>query len=94
MRLFFWRKPRTIKVSERELELIRKAQAEAAGKTVEELDSDDNMPPTALNQMVGKRNGKGFKNLTFSGNLFETNLVDDINKRFEDSELIEKRKRS
>jgi hypothetical protein len=44
--------------------------------------------------MVGKRNGKGFKNLTFSGNLYETNLVDDINKRFEENELIEKRKRS
>jgi hypothetical protein len=94
MRLFFWRKPRTIKVSAREAELIRKAQAEVAGKTFDELDSDDNMPPTALNQMVAKRNGKGFKNLTFSGNLYETNLVDDINKRFEDNELIEKQKRS
>ena len=92
MRIFFWRKPRIIQVSERELELIRRAQAEAAGVTVEELDSQDNMPPTALNMAVAKRNGRGFKNLTSPGNGFETNLVDEINQRFADNEINEKRK--
>jgi len=93
MRIFFWRKPRRILVSDRELELIKKAEAEVGRQKVGDLDSDDNMPPTALKMMVAKRNGKGFKNLTFSGNLYETNLIDDINKRFADNELIEKQKR-
>jgi hypothetical protein len=94
MRFLFWRKPRVIQVSAREFELIRKAQAEAAGQTGDELDSDDNMPPTALNMLVAKRSGKGFKNLTFSSNLYETKLIDEINKRFEENEIIEKRKRT
>jgi hypothetical protein len=93
VKLLFWRKPRTVNISERELDLIHKAQSEAAGETFLELGSEDNMPPTALKMMVAKRNGKGFKNLTFSGNLYETNLIDDINKRFADNELIEKQKR-
>jgi hypothetical protein len=82
MGILFWRKPRTTKVSERELELIRLAEAEAAGNRVVELDSDDNMPPTALKPLIAKRNGKGFKNLTFQGNLYETNFMDDVNRRF------------
>lgn len=92
MRLFFWRKPRTIKVSARESELIRKAQAEAAGHTLEELDSQDNMPPTALNMSVSKRDGKGFKNFTIPGNGYASSLVDDINQRFADNDLADKRK--
>ncbi len=92
MKFLFWRKPRTLKVSARELELIKKAEAEAGGKELAEYDSDDNMPPTASRMMVAKRNGKGFKNLTFSGNLYETNLIDDINQRFAENEIREKRK--
>ena len=82
MSLFFRRKRRTVKVSARELELIRQAEVEATGNRVVELDSDDNMPPTALKPLLAKRNGKGFKNLTVQGNLYETNFIDDVNRRF------------
>ena len=90
MGIMFWRKPRTVKVSQRELELIRMAEAEAAGNRVVEVDSDDNMPPTALKPLVSRRDGKGFKNLTFQGNAYETNLVDDVNRRYKENEQLDK----
>ena len=90
MGIIFWRKPRTVKVTEREIELIRQAQAEASENRVVELDSDDNMPPTALKPLVSRRDGKGFKNLTFQGNAYETNLVDDINRRLKENEQLDK----
>ncbi len=93
MRISFRKKPRVIEVSQRELDLIRLAEAEAAGNRLVEVDSDDNMPPTALKQIVAKRNGKGFKNITVQGNLYETNFMDEVNRRFEENEIIEKRKR-
>ncbi len=92
MRIFFWRKPRTIHVSERELELIRRAEAEAAGITVEELDSQDNMPLTAMSMSVAKQDGKGLRNVISPRNGFETNLVDDVNRRFSENEINDKRK--
>lgn len=84
-------KRKTIRVSQHELDLIRAAEAEARGQSVEELDSDDNMPPTLIKMLAAKRNGKGFKNLTAQGNLYENKTFDDINKRFEENELRAKR---
>jgi hypothetical protein len=94
MGIRFWRKADSvIRVSPREAELIADAEAEAANNRVQEIDSDDNMPATALKPLISKRNGKGFKNLTFQGNLYETKFVDEINERFAQAELIEKQKR-
>jgi len=50
------------------------------------------MPPTALKPVVAKRNGKGFKNLTAQGNLYETRFMDEVNERFAQADLAEKRK--
>jgi hypothetical protein len=94
MGIRFWRKAeKVIRVSPREAKLIAAAEAESASGRVQELDSDDNMPATALKPLVAKRNGKGFKNLTFDGNLYETKFIDDVNERFAQAELIEKQKR-
>jgi hypothetical protein len=94
MGIRFWRKAeKVIRVSEREAKLIAAAEAESANGRVQELDSDDNMPATALKPLIAKRNGKGFKNLTFEGNLYETKFIDDVNERFAQSELLEKQKR-
>jgi hypothetical protein len=94
MGIRFWRKAeRTIRVSRREAELIAAAEAEASGNRIEEVGSDDNMPPTALKPLIAKRNGKGFKNLTVEGNLYETKFIDDVNERFAQAELLEKQKR-
>jgi hypothetical protein len=93
MGILFWRKPKTVRLTPEQVELLRRADAESAGRTPAELDSEDNMPPTALKQQVAKRNGKGFKNLTFQGNAFESNAMDEINKRFEENDLINKQKR-
>ena len=94
MGIRFWRKAeKVIRVSPREANLIAAAEAEAASGRVQELDSDDNMPATALKPLIAKRNGKGFKNLTFDGNLYETKFIDDVNERFAQAELLEKQKR-
>jgi hypothetical protein len=94
MGIRFWRKAeKVIRVSPREAELIAAAEAESASGRVQELDSEDNMPATALKPLIAKRNGKGFKNLTFEGNLYETKFIDDVNERFAQAELLEKQKR-
>lgn len=87
------RAERVIRVSTREAELIAAAEAESSSNRVQELDSDDNMPATALKPLIAKRNGKGFKNLTFEGNLYETKFIDDVNERFTHAELLEKQNR-
>jgi hypothetical protein len=92
MKIRFWQKSKNILVSPREAQLIAAAEAEAAGTREIALDSDENMPPTALKPLIAKRNGKGFKNLTFQGNLYETRFIDDINERFAQAELTDKRK--
>jgi hypothetical protein len=51
------------------------------------------MPATALKPLIAKRNGKGFKNLTFDGNLYETKFIDSVNERFAQAELLEKQNR-
>ena len=94
MGLRFWRKAeKVIRVSPREATLIAAAEAESASGRVQELDSDDNMPATALKPLIAKRNGKGFKNLAFDGNLYETKFIDDVNERFAQAELLEKQNR-
>lgn len=94
MGIRFWRKAeKVIRVSPREAELIAAAEAESASGRVQEIDSDDNMPTTTLKPLIAKRNGKGFKNLTFDGNLYETKFIDDVNERFAQAELLEKQKR-
>lgn len=92
MKIRFLQKSKSILVSPREAQLIAAAEAEAAGNRELSLDNQDNMPPTALEPLIAKRNGKGFKNLTFQGNLYETRFIDDINERFTQAELTDKRK--
>jgi len=88
----FRKKTKSILVSPREAQLIAAAEAESAGSRVTPIDSDDNMPPTALKPVVAKRNGKGFKNLTAQGNLYETRFMDEVNERFAQADFAEKRK--
>jgi hypothetical protein len=94
MKIRFLQKSKSILVSPREAQLIAaaEAEAEAAGNRELSLDNQDNVPPTALEPLIAKRNGKGFKNLTFQGNLYETRFIDDINERFAQAELTDKRK--
>jgi hypothetical protein len=82
-----------IRVSPREAKLIADADAKSASGRVQDLDRDENMPETALKPLVAKRNGRGFKSLTFQGNLYETKFIDDVNERFAQAELLEKQNR-
>jgi len=90
---FFRRKSRTIKVSQREAELIAQAEAEAKGSTPADSSGDDNMPPTVMKMSISKPNGRGFRNITVQGNGYETNFIDSVNKRYEENERIAEQKR-
>ena len=90
---FLRRTTRTIKVSQREAELIAQAEAEANGSTSTDSSGDENMPPTVLKMSIAKPNGRGFRNITVQGNGYETNFIDSVNKRFDENERIEKQKR-
>ena len=82
-----------VEMTPREIELIRLADLEASHGREDASKASSNMPPTSLNMSISKPDGKGFRKLTFQGNLYETNFMDDVSQRFEENELIEKQKK-
>ena len=80
-------KPRTIAVSDRELELIRKAEAEARGLDMNVGNQD--LPSPTDNGGIRKANGKGM--VERPGDFSQSSMIDSINERFSENELRDRR---
>jgi hypothetical protein len=80
-------KPKSIVVSDRELELIRQAEAEYQGRDlpVGELD----LPSPTGKAGIRKSDGKGM--VERPENFSQSSMIDSINERFRENELRDRR---
>jgi hypothetical protein len=90
MKLFAWLfRKKTVVVSDRELELLRLANIEASGKSLP-VGTED-LPSSTNNAGIQKADGRGM--VQRHDDFGQSNMILEINKRFQENKILDERNR-
>lgn len=92
----FFRKQKPIEATDRELRLLRAAEAERTGHLEDnEVDATASaFPPTVSQTNLAMKDGKGIVPLLIRGNGLSASNAENLNQRYKDGELQDKRNRA
>jgi hypothetical protein len=90
MKLFGWLFcKKTVVVSDRELELLRLANLEASGRSLPV--GTENLPSATDGAGLSKSDGRGM--VQRHDDFGQSNMIQEINKRFEENKILDERNR-